>query len=243
MDQEQNSLLSLLVQLQHDNGLDRHSDSACPEQLSDDTLPRSGELEETREGFEHQFQGVLGVEKIPQSKIPVGRGKQGATELYNAVLYNMVDQVKLLLEKNPNLIFSNRWGYTLLHQAASQNPAIMKLLLECDIEVNTMDESGCTPLQLAVYSRSPNVKLLLAKKANPDIRDRKGYTTLHIAVMNGDVGTLSCLLDFGATTDIRDNKGDTPLDLACRQGQFRMVKLLLGTKLFRKFKKGEKQTA
>src|SRR5258708_39978448 len=89
---------------------------------------------------------------------------------------------RLLLDHNADEHIRDNKGGTALHRAAkSSNPECVRILLECDVDVNARDDDGLTPL----------LRVSASWRANPDV--------------------LRLLLDHGADENVRDNKGGTPL--------------------------------
>lgn len=128
--------------------------------------------------------------------------KKGGTALLEAVVYERVAIVKLLL----------------LHGANVEEPygnGIFK---------------GATPLQMAATSSNENkvlLLLLLKAGARVDAADVQGNTALHQVAASGTVSAAQLLLEHGATVDARTWIGMTPLMNAALGGNVAMVKLLI----------------
>ena len=161
---------------------------------------------------------------------------------------------------------TKRNGFTALYVAHMDNFvktrsmnafAVMKLLVEkgadCNIKYgNGSDGHGSTSLHLAADSGSgdyDSLKLFLSSKTiGINARTPGGYTVLHLAILNGSVGSVELILNYGSggdaiaavagsggsisTTMIDVDKADytneeTALHLACKHGKKKSVELLL----------------
>lgn len=101
--------------------------------------------------------------------------------------------VRFLLNKGASIDVGIRrdwWPvWTLLHGAIWENRiALAQLLLNHDLDVDSLDTAGRTPLHIAVIrpidASETDVQLLLANGASIDIRDGNGDTPLNLAVWN-----------------------------------------------------------
>ncbi|PWW74723.1 ankyrin, partial [Tuber magnatum] len=104
---------------------------------------------------------------------------------------------------------------TPLHLAArSQDPDLVKLLLEHGADVDAIDCNQRTPLgQVSLkLNGSPKIaKLLLDRGATVETSDWSGMTPLHAACQNGNVEIFRQLIEKGANVKAQDEIGETPL--------------------------------
>jgi hemoglobin len=120
----------------------------------------------------------------------------------------------------------NRYGRTLLHDAAAQGSLRMvELLLRLGADPNARTSGGhdalyCLANQGPAVGSGSIVRALIRAGAQVDCRsDSKRCTALHMAARRGNVEVAEALLDCGADIHARDKSGDTPLQRArnCRK--------------------------
>jgi len=120
----------------------------------------------------------------------------------------------------------NRYGRTLLHDAAAQgNQRMVELLLRLGADPNVKTSGGHTPLYSVANGCLVNgggniVRALVQAGAQVDARSgAKKCTALHMAARRGIAEVAEALLDCGADIHARDKAGDTPLQRAknCRK--------------------------
>jgi ankyrin repeat protein len=141
-----------------------------------------------------------------------------------------LEQTRLLLRHNPNLVFAkSKEGFTALHYAALHGyPEIAKLLLAEKADVNAKTGKGATPLQYAVwYDHKETVQLLLSSNADVDVRGEIGGTPLYDAAANGQIEEVGMLLAAKADVNARTLRGDTALSVAASNGYEDVVRLLI----------------
>ncbi|MDE0127435.1 MAG: ankyrin repeat domain-containing protein [Bryobacterales bacterium] len=137
---------------------------------------------------------------------------------------------RCLSEEGPD-----RWGApsgnTILHNAAANtnNPTVVRLLLDADADPNAMNDRGETPLHRGATNSNPVViSHLLSAGANPNAMDNDGYTPLHYAAaQSGNARAVTRLLGAGADPLVESNDGRTPLHSALRYAADRGVVLEL----------------
>lgn len=110
------------------------------------------------------------------------RAAENATELrqfFEAALYGDLQQVKTMLEGNPELLHQRgEYGFSVLHEVATeQQSAVQRYLLEKGADPNATDDLGNTPLHMASYVSY--AKLLVAFGAEVNAVNRDGDTPLH----------------------------------------------------------------
>lgn len=123
------------------------------------------------------------------------------------------------------------FGRNILLAAAAQpqgRPEIVRLLVENDADIETVDAHGRTPLIVAATHAPPEVvSLLLDGGARRDASDDQGRTALHWAVARGERRIVELLIAAGADVVSADYDGDTPLSLARRRAEPALADLLL----------------
>ena len=114
-----------------------------------------------------------------------------------------------------------------LHWAlASDDAAIMTLLLDRGSPVDVRSREGATPLMTAVQGASVSkVCFLLDHGADVNARDGRGFTPLHRAAEMGHQEVLRVLLDRGALPNV-EAEGHTPRSLAEGRGNGEIVAVL-----------------
>uniref|UniRef100_A0A1B6F4A2 Ion transport domain-containing protein n=1 Tax=Cuerna arida TaxID=1464854 RepID=A0A1B6F4A2_9HEMI len=147
------------------------------------------------------------------------------TPLHCAVLGNSVETTKLLLREGAELKDS------VLHSAVRVNAVeCLTLLINQNINVNSLDSSGMSPLHIAADRRMEQcLKILLdCEKINIDSETKdKRNTALHLASEGGYGDCVSMLLAKKATVDKRNIKLQTPLHLAAKCQGVECVEALL----------------
>jgi ankyrin repeat protein len=146
-------------------------------------------------------------------------GKDFCAEINDAIKAGNLEQVKVLLKEDPNLVHGrDSFGKTLMHTVVmwGKNRAeTVELLLANRADVNARDTDGDTPLHLAVNLNDKDlVKLLLANKADVNARGNIGWTPLHRAAYDGKRDLAELLLADKADVNAKDKDGRTPLDCA-----------------------------
>ena len=102
--------------------------------------------------------------------------------------------IKLILSKEPDLNYSDRFGRTALHHAArAGNIEATKYILQTGgnshgaVNINCQTIGGETPLIKAADSGNFEiVKMLCLSKADPHLRDVRGMTAMDYAVSTSE---------------------------------------------------------
>ena len=116
----------------------------------------------------------------------------------------------------------------LVDAVAEQNLAVVRLLLEEGVDVNTARADGATALLwVAHWDDRETVDLLLRAGANVNAADDHGVTPLARACVNASEPTVTLLLEAGADPNATQTNGLTPLMIAARTGNVNVVKALL----------------
>ena len=100
-----------------------------------------------------------------------------------------------------DLLLVDRRGCNLIHYAArANNLRALGKILECGLEVNSVDDFGWSPLHWAAASTRAStqvIKALLRKECNIDLKDRDGRTALDLALMFDNAESVAILNDTG----------------------------------------------
>ena len=104
-----------------------------------------------------------------------------------------------------------------LHLAAvnSENPEVVKALLDAGADLEARAKYGYTSLHMAAsLNKKPSVvKTLLAAGANLEARDSFfGRTPLHMAAYSESLEVVKALLDAGADPKAKTDRGETPVE-------------------------------
>ncbi|MFU8780820.1 MAG: SUMF1/EgtB/PvdO family nonheme iron enzyme [Kiritimatiellia bacterium] len=120
-------------------------------------------------------------------------------------------------------------GVTPLHlAAATDQPDMIRLLIERGASVNSRTQHGFTPLHWAASRDAiESVATLLAAGADMDATARNDLTPLHWAASRDAARAVQMLLDAGANANARTASGDTPLHFAVRQGIYSQAAIVL----------------
>jgi ankyrin repeat protein len=153
------------------------------------------------------------------------------TGLHLAAYFGLQRITTALLRNGYDADVKDSYGRTPLSWAAGNgHEAVVKLLLEKGVELETKDKSnyGQTPLSWAAGNgHEAAVKLLLEKGAELETKSNDGQTPLSYAAWNGHEAVVKLLLEKGAELETESNYGWTPLLWATGSGHEAVVKLLL----------------
>ncbi|KAG8298465.1 hypothetical protein J6590_013640 [Homalodisca vitripennis] len=160
-----------------------------------------------------------------QKGYDINLSPESYTPLHCAVLGNSVETVKMLLREGAELKDS------VLHSAVRVNAfECLTLLINQNINVNSLDSFGMSPLHIAADRRMEHcLKILLnCEKINIDLETKdKRNTALHLASEGGYADCVSMLIAKKATVDKRNVKSQTPLHLAAKCQEVECVEALL----------------
>ena len=111
---------------------------------------------------------------------------------------------------------TNCYNRTLLHIAAQRNnPGLVKVLLDANLNPNAQTIAGSTALHYAASIGHPEVcQILVSSKADQNVANIIGRTPLHYAVQHGQVEVIKLLL--GAGGSFVSGSGGTSLHLAIK---------------------------
>jgi ankyrin repeat protein len=125
--------------------------------------------------------------------------------------------VTWLLSRDVDVNITNAGGATALMYAAcyTDDPGVLKTLIDKGADVNSADRYGNTPLIFAArYGKKDIVKALIDQKAKIDAQNERGETALmHAVSFNGD-DVISALLAAGADIALKDSRGKVALQYA-----------------------------
>ena len=116
--------------------------------------------------------------------------------------------------------------------AESQNPALVKLLLDKgakpDADANVKQHQNFSPLIVACQRGEPAiVAAMLDAGADVNRTTATGISPLALCAGNSSTAIAKRLLDSGATLDVADDTGQTPLMWAAAKGQLDTMQLLI----------------
>jgi len=156
-----------------------------------------------------------------------------ADEIHDAAREGDLAKVKVLLEKDPELINAkDADGKTPLHYAAERNKReVAKYLLQQKALVDAKNVAGETPLHYAVgWGYQDMIKLLLDFDADINSQTNVGDTQLHYTRFRGFSEVAELLIARGAKINLRNNEGISVLEQAADLGHEEIVDVLLGHK-------------
>ncbi len=107
-------------------------------------------------------------------------------------------------------------GSSALNRAVeSGDVMLVKMFIDCGVDVNQKAADGTTPLMIA--ARSGNfeiVEMLNVPGIEINMKTRGGWTALHFAASSGCCQTVEFLMERGANVNARTRNGTTPLSIA-----------------------------
>ncbi|XP_077426219.1 cyclin-dependent kinase 4 inhibitor D [Vanacampus margaritifer] len=103
---------------------------------------------------------------------------------------------------------------------------VRRILEECRLHPDTVNEFGRTALQVMMMGNSKVARLLLENGADPNVQDAGGTAPVHDAARTGFVDTLQVLVEHGASVNVADHAGALPIHLAIREGHRYAVEFL-----------------
>jgi ankyrin repeat protein len=151
------------------------------------------------------------------------------SSIHEAARNGELENVKALLQDNPDLVFSkDDKRNTPLHHAARRNKKdVAEFLLANKAEVNARADVNYTPLhQAAEQGHYEVATVLLANNAEVNARNNFGCTPLHSAALQGHKSVVELLLLNNADANAKGASGDTPLGNAIERGHNAVAELL-----------------
>jgi len=167
-------------------------------------------------------------------------------DIYEAAKNGDVDEIRKILEKNPELLdVPDRYGFTPLHRAVIYGKKEMILFLMekgADIKGKNKALRGWTPLQSALFADNNGISdLLVGHGALDELENEEGLTYLYLAASSGNASLISKLIDKGIPAAVINKYGETPLHKAAGNGHIAAAEVLLdkGADINAKNLKGE----
>ncbi len=169
--------------------------------------------------------------KNPNSDLQTNNG---FTPLHLATVNRHYDAVETLVYVGADLNIQNLHGQTPLHLAVITYHINMAVLfLERGADLNIRDNTGYTPVQWAILQEHFQLASTLLRKDIALGNTLSETTTeLYVAIINGDIYSITTLLQTGAQINAQDKNGNTPLHLAInlllkdRENYTKIIKLL-----------------
>ncbi|KAF7250297.1 Ankyrin repeat family A protein 2 [Varanus komodoensis] len=125
--------------------------------------------------------------RIEQENVINHTDEEGFTPLMWAAAHGQIAVVEFLLQNGADPQILGKGRESALSLACSKGYTdIIKMLLDCGVDVNEYDWNGGTPLLYAVHGNHVKcVKILLEHGADPTIETDSGYNSMDLAVALG----------------------------------------------------------
>ena len=161
-------------------------------------------LEKQRQAF---------VAKVGRKPQPGGVNNKGVPDLHIATGLNLPAVIIYLLNQGADVNAKDKYGYTPLFYAASNNAReVAEVLLKHRADVNARDKNGATPLYTAASNNAREVaEVLLKHGADVNAETKNGVTPLYVAAFKNAREAAEVLLKHRADVNARDKDGVTPL--------------------------------
>jgi ankyrin repeat protein len=166
----------------------------------------------------------------------------GTNILFDMVLYNDFETLKIIINYGLNLNIKDKRGYTpLMHmveeglklkEKRERESFIERLVnfLKYRVNVDIQDNDGKTVIHKAVMANDlAVVEKLLSKKADLTIKDNHGRTALHHTQWHGNYKIARWLIASGADINMPDSSGFTLLNYAAIFGHTKLVVALIAS--------------
>lgn len=156
-----------------------------------------------------------------------------AQNIHEAAGRGDITQVKILLEKDPELLnamdMKKTPGYKPIHAAAAGGHVeVLEVLIERGADVNDTTPFNMTPLHLAAQNGHKNVvEFLIEKKAQLNVKHRRGDTPIFTAASRGYSEIVAFMLTNGVELNSRGRDGKSLLYVAARTGDISLVEMLI----------------
>jgi ankyrin repeat protein len=137
-------------------------------------------------------------------------------------------QMALRNGADPNMRCGDE-GVPVLHLASrSNNPKVVRLLLEAGAQIDALDPNGSSALcQCAELGHWGAANVLVEEGADAYLADAMGRNPLHHAAINGAQFMAAPLIRAGSEIDLRDRSGVSPIVYSAQRGHARMFRALL----------------
>lgn len=173
--------------------------------------------------------------------------KLSNAEKYREAISNISSILKMLVSSGCKINAIDENYDTALHFAATRDPEIVRLLIECGAKIDAENKEKATPLQLASADGKFEVAFVLIENgANIAAQDRNGLSAIHYAALwqekicpkTGVKILPSALVDANKVIDLllqkdhklinaKDKSGYTPLHFAAQNNQANIAQHLL----------------
>ena len=152
-------------------------------------------------------------------------------DIHQAAKAGDVQQLKEILQKNPDLINStDRDKMTPLHHAIDEGKLeAASLLLANGADIDAVNYKQETPLHIAAYEGNAEVvRLLLTHDADIAKREMRDRIPLFLACnWGGDLETVRLLVDAGSDVNDKNSRGETVLVSTLYYGKKEIIDLLI----------------
>ena len=149
-----------------------------------------------------------------------------AQDIFQAAYDGDLTQVKLLLERNPELVNEkdNNGLPLLTYPSAQGRIKIVKFLVAKGANINIASYSGNTPLTNAANNGHREVvEFLISKGADINAGNNTGDTSIFQAAVNGHNDVVALLIAHGIDINAQKDDGRTILHQAARNGHINTV--------------------
>jgi ankyrin repeat protein len=147
--------------------------------------------------------------------------QKGQSALFNAIAYNSVEVVKLLLDKGAKATLTDNEGHNLFYHLVSnyrkgkgsleRAMALMDMLKTADVDIQ---KSGLLLHAALDKDDTELLSKLVDRGLNINAQDDEGYTVLHYATMKAkNLTLLKFLVDKGANPKINTQLNESVFDL------------------------------
>lgn len=155
-----------------------------------------------------------------------------ATDIMTAIDSGYVDQVRDILQNNPDLLnLKDDDAFTPLNRASYKGQTeIVRLLLEKGADAAIGDNENSQPIHNAAVAGHVNVlEILLESGVDIDTRDANGNTALIFSLIYSQFETTNWLIDKGADLKISNNDNVNPLSYASLRGRLDILKRIIAS--------------